>query len=258
MKTALYFTVLLIGNTILAAGITAPAKNLSRSQACAYIIRVIDNLLAPQCQESSCVSEIKQITKITSDKLLTLLGDYSEADFWSLRTYNQEELHAGIISELIQFIKTKSFIYARAAMKEFFLANNVDEKKVAQRISMAMADKALKKVNNETISNTNALEFFVGSGLKKQIRKNIKQELMSIPVSRMIVAQPKANLPTLYATRECPLCNERFSDTIKRIFMPCGHNGCEACLKKRYNRKKARAVCPYCMVPLEAIKDLLK
>jgi hypothetical protein len=252
MKKVMLMLALVAGSYSLLADQSGRVQ-LTRSQATNYIKHVIDTLVSTQNHSGSYAHEINAFVKKTTQKLLHVLGSYHDRDFWSLKSYTQDELYAAIIGEIITFIEDRALAYSQEDIKKFFVHGKVDTAKVGQRVSILIRDEALKVLTQNGTLKPGILEHLAGSALRGKVNNAIKRELKHIPVPALVTAQPKPSVPMLYTTKECPVCLEDFGSTCKRLSLTCGHNICVSCLRKWYDKKGAGLTCPYCIRSLNIL-----
>ncbi len=173
------------------------------------------------------------------------------------KIYDFPTLKDKTYNKVLFFIKDEAKRKVYLLIKSFNIKSFFIENMITSSVIKIIMDRA----NNLIYGYVEAgrLASFVGSDLETQVRKLIKDEIMSQTpqlTDLKIKPTPHVSIPPylasqLYPDVKCCICLEDFNSTnVKKIFLECGHDVCTKCLAKLYETNKEKTSCPKCRGPV--------
>ncbi|CDK30353.1 RING finger domain-containing protein [Candidatus Babela massiliensis] len=214
---------------------TVICSNLNDTQAKNYIQNLIDTLFLPNNHSGKYERDLKNFANNVTRKILNRIGKYENYYSFS-KVYNSDRIYQELINESIDFIEKSSIDCAKDEIGKFYVSNRFNERDIINSISKKIRREIYDLVNKSTFLDQGIFTNYYGVQLVNKVHELIAKEIR-------VSVKPT----TTYSTPDCPICFEDFQDnSIKRVFLKCGHNLCNLCLKNWSKQKGSKTTCPIC------------
>lgn len=253
-------SLILIGFTLLIlTSFCISANSINETQARKYIEHIIDTLFVPSNHSGSYAQDLKMFVNDVTYRLLRRLGYYPTL-FSFFKNYDSDQLYKEIVNESINFIEQKSFDYAIEDIKKIYIPTIVNDRKIISKVTKKIKGEVVNIVSRSSVLDLGVFTNYIGVPLYNKVHDLLEEE---IKANLREIEKQTLKPKDVYPTRECPVCYEEFGkllklgETVKRIFLACGHNICVDCLRSWHDSSFASGkptTCPLCRSELN-IRD---
>jgi len=159
---------------------------------------------------------------------------------------SKEKVDQFINSGILTFIEEIAFDCAYA---------KTNNRTTARRIAESMRNNALALLDKHSYIDAEMITPFVGRALEKAIDLQLLQYEPAQPAyspkpsAPASTYTPKPTTPQ-YASDECIVCMESFSNVSRLFLVPCGHDICRGCARSWFISNKNSA-CPTCRTTVD-------